>query len=144
MSEINNPTAEDLVKNVRFTLQRSNTVPMPIDPTLSNEGEAADAKATGDAIAAIAAVRNVNGETPDSAGNVIINATEIPMSDVPGAQTISEAMVAAQAQTGHTIKYETGGDETIKTVVDEVITAITDGCTQEEINELFEDWEEEA
>lgn len=141
MSELT-PTPEELVENIDLELEDNTTVPMPIDPTLSNEGEAADAKATGAAIAAIAAVKKVNGASPDGAGDVIINATNIPMSNAVGAQTIAEAMQSAQAQTGDVIKYEANKDDTIKSIVDGIITACTDGVTDEEIDAIFEDWEE--
>ena len=143
MSENTNPTAEQLVRNVTFRLQRSTVIPMPIDPTLSNEGEAADAKATGDAIAAIAAVKKVLNQSPDGTGNVTINATQIPMSAETGAQTISEAVLGVQAQTADTIYYVAGETDTVKSVVDGIITACTDGCTEDEIDEIFEDWEDE-
>lgn len=54
MSEVNNTSPESLddgIPEVTFTLQVSETVQSPVDPTLSIEGMAADAKATGDAIA---------------------------------------------------------------------------------------------
>ena len=141
MSE-NNPTPEELVENIDMEIEDSTVVPMPIDPTLSIEGEAADAKATGDAIAAIAAVKKVLNQGPDSSGNVAINATQIPMSSDAGAQTISEAVMGVQAQTADTIYYVSGETDTVKTVVDGIITACTDGCTDEEIDEIFEEDEE--
>lgn len=58
MSEINDvntsspESIDDGIPEVSFTLQVSETVQAPIDDTLSIEGMAADAKATGDAIAA--------------------------------------------------------------------------------------------
>ena len=53
MSETNNTPAsiDDGIPEVNFTLEVSDVVQAPIDPTLSIEGMAADAKATGDAIA---------------------------------------------------------------------------------------------
>jgi len=142
MSEIN-PTPEELVENIDMEVEDNTVVPMPIDPTLSNEGEAADAKATGDAIAAIAAVKKVLNQSPDGTGNVTINATQIPMSAETGAQTISEAVLGVQAQTADTIYYVSGETDTVKSVVDGIITACTDGCTDDEIDEIFDDWEDE-
>ena len=144
MSENTNPTAEQLVRNVTFSLQRSSVIPMPIDPTLSNEGEAADAKATGEAIAAIVAVKKVLGQIPDETGDVkTLNATMIPMTSEEGAQTISEAILGVQAQTADTILYVAGETDTVKSVVDGIITACTDGCTDDEIDAIFEEDEEE-
>lgn len=142
MSEIN-PTPEELVENIDMEVEDNTVVPMPIDPTLSHEGEAADAKATGDAIAAIAAVKKVLGQSPDGTGDVAINATQIPMSSEAGAQTISEAVLGVQAQTADTIYYVSGETDTVKSVVDGIINACTDGCTEDEIDEIFEDWEDE-
>ena len=34
-------------------------------------------------------------------------------------------------------------DETIKQVTDSIITAVTNGVTDEEIDAIFEDWEED-
>ena len=53
MSEVNNTPSsiDDGIPEVNFTLQVANTVQAPIDDTLTIEGMAADAKATGDAIA---------------------------------------------------------------------------------------------
>ena len=53
MSEINTPNSiDDGIPEVTFTVEVEQTVQAPIDPTLSTEGMAADAKATGDAIQA--------------------------------------------------------------------------------------------
>lgn len=54
MSELNNTpeSIDDGIPEVNFTLEVSQVVQAPIDDTLSIEGMAADAKATGDAIAA--------------------------------------------------------------------------------------------
>ena len=54
MSEVNNTPAsvDDGIPEVSFTLEVSNTTQSPVDDTLSIEGMAADAKATGDAIQA--------------------------------------------------------------------------------------------
>lgn len=41
------------IPEITFTLEVSETVQAPVDPTLSIQGQAADAKATGDAINAL-------------------------------------------------------------------------------------------
>ena len=55
MSEVNNTSPESIddgIPEVSFTLEVSETMQAPIDDTLTIEGMAADAKATGDAIQA--------------------------------------------------------------------------------------------
>ena len=55
MSEVNNTSPESIddgIPEVSFTLQVSETQQAPVDDTLTISGMAADAKATGDAIAA--------------------------------------------------------------------------------------------
>ena len=53
MSEVNTPASVDEgMPVVNFTMRTAEVVQAPIDPTLTIEGEAADAKATGEAIEA--------------------------------------------------------------------------------------------
>lgn len=138
MSEVN-PTAEELVRNVTFTLQRAAVVTVPIDPTLSIEGEAADAKAVGDAIADIDAAKSVNSQTPDTNGNVTLLASHIPMSSDVGAQTVAQAITAAQSVTGSTIMRTSETTETVEQGMQSIESAISTGCTNEEIDGLFEE-----
>ena len=51
MADTENSIIEEGIPEITFALSVSETVPSPVDPTLSIEGEAADAKATGDRIA---------------------------------------------------------------------------------------------
>ena len=96
MSENTNPTAEELIRNVTFTLQRHNTVPMPIDPTLSHEGEAADAKATGEAVAAAVDALSINGKSPVNKA-VTLYGSDITMDNQQGSPTVAQAIEAANS-----------------------------------------------
>ena len=140
MSEV---SSTDLVENITMEVDDADVVPAPIDPTLTHSGQAADAKAVGDALAAISSVKKVNGQSPNSSGEVTVLATQIPMSSATGAQTVSEAILSSQDKTGETIKYSSTSTETIKEVVDEIVEACTDGVSNEDIDGIFEDWSDE-
>ena len=95
MSEINmNEVVEEVVSD-------ATVMTVPIDDTLSVSGEAADAKAVGDALALKADASSViaitvNGEGPDNQGAILINGGEIPISDASGAGTIKAAVETIQ------------------------------------------------
>ena len=79
-------------------------ITVPIDDTLSNSGEAADAKAVGDALALKADASSVvaitvNGEGPDLQGAILIDGTDIPMSS-SDTTTLKAAVEAAAGRTG--------------------------------------------
>lgn len=101
MSEINNnSTAEELNEVVEEVVDDATVMTVPIDDTLSISGEAADAKAVGDALAnkigrgeALTRV-TVNGVQSDGSGNVNITGADIPMSSASGAATVGAAMDA--------------------------------------------------
>lgn len=159
MSELN-PSAEDLVKNVRFTIQRSNVIPMPIDPTLSIEGEAADAKATGDAIAGVIGNLRVNTKAPVN-NAITVYAGDIRMTDEAGSPTIAEAIGGAEGRDASSIMYDTDELITVKDALDDLYTSLetdvseiydeiaseVDGInatldselTEEQIDEIFEE-----
>ena len=77
----------DLNEAVEVTVHDSDVVTVPIDATLSNSGEAADAKAVGDALAEKAdksELQNaitVNGQEADNQGHIIVTADDIEMSE---------------------------------------------------------------
>lgn len=66
--------------NMRVT--QLTAVPVPVDPTLQNEGEAADAKAVGIALAGKASVAQadvkVNGQAKDINGEIDVYADNVP------------------------------------------------------------------
>lgn len=143
MSETNNSaTPEELVEEVSYTVEDASVIPTPIDPTLSISGEAADAKATGDAIVGIASTLKVNGKSGSAQGEFTIYAGDIKMSDAEGAQDISAAFESIQDRTAEDITYKSTDTATIAEVTDEIITAIEDGVPDEDIDAIFEDWED--
>lgn len=135
MSE--NVTVEDLVRNVTFTLQRANVIPTPVDPTLSNEGEAAEAKATGEAIAGVLGNLRVNTKAPVN-NAVVLYAGDIRMSDDEGAQTIVEAVESAGDRDASAIMYDTENLTTIKDALDEIYETIDSELTNDEIDAIFD------
>lgn len=142
MSENTNPTAESLVRNVTFSVERSSVVPMPIDPTLSNEGEAADAKATGDAIDAVFSGAKVNGKSFVDK-EATIYAGDVLMSDEEGAQTIKAAVEGISDKDASEIMYDPDNLVTIKGAIDGIKTEIDTELTSEEIDAIFDEVFEE-
>ena len=141
MSETN-PTAEELVRTVSFAVQRSTMIPTPLDTTLTHEGEAADAAAVGQAISQIAAVKKVNNQSPDANGDVSLLASHIPMNGDTGAQTVAEAIAAAQGATADTIKRTAQNEQTVEGALADIEDALTDGIGNEEVDAMFEEEEE--
>lgn len=137
MSE-NTPTADELVEEINLTVSDATIVPMPIDPTLSNEGEAADAKATGDAIDAVFSGAKVNNKAfTDKA--VTIYAGDIAMSDAEGAQTVSEAITSAASSTANDIMYDSDNLVSVKDAIDGIKEEIDTELTEDEIDAIFDE-----
>lgn len=137
MSE-NNPSAEELIRNVRFTIQRSNVIPMPIDPTLSIEGEAADAKATGDAIAGVISNLRVNEKAPVE-NAITIYGTDIVLSDAEGAPTLDEAIGGAADRDASEIMYDAENLITVKGALDDLYVQIDTELTEDQIDAIFDE-----
>ena len=119
MSEIN------LNEEVEEVVDDATVITVPIDDTLSISGEAADAKAVGDALALkadLSAVNTikVNNESADNQGQIYIDGTGIPMSGTD-ATTLQEAIAAEQGKTGGDIHLTS--DESSATVT-AAITAL--------------------
>lgn len=157
MSELN---TEELAENIAYTVDDAEVIPTPIDPTLSNAGEAADAKATGDAIAAVLNNVSVNGKAA-TAGAVTIYASDILMSSAQGAQdiaemmqdvggrtasdiiyadndTIHDAVEAIDAKTAEDILFDPDETDTISDVVGSVTTALEAGISNADIDDIFD------
>lgn len=97
----------DLNEGVTVVVEDATVITTPIDDTLSISGDAADAKAVGDALAQKADLSQivsikVNGQSPDQQGEILVNGTEIPMSGTDDT-TLKAAIEAAAGRTGATI-----------------------------------------
>jgi hypothetical protein len=119
MSEIN-PNEE-----VTVVVEDAEVITTPIDATLTISGDAADAKAVGDALAlkadasAINTIK-VNDESADNQGQILIDGTGIPMSD-EDETTLTAAIQAEQGKTAGDIPLTS--EEDSDTIAD-AITAL--------------------
>ena len=123
MSEINNN--EDLDEVFEEEMDDADVITVPIDATLSNSGEAADAKAVGDALAlkadasAINTIK-VNEQSADNQGQILIDGTGIPMSDTDET-TLTEAIQAEQGKTAGDIPLTSAEDsDTIADAIEDL------------------------
>ena len=94
---------------VNVTVQDSDVITVPIDATLTHSGEAADAKAVGDALALKAdksELQNaitVNGQEADAQGKIIVTAEDTKISD-SDSTTVKAAIEAAAGRTAEDIR----------------------------------------
>ena len=108
MSEIN------LNEEVEEVVDDATVMTVPIDDTLSISGEAADAKAVGDALAlkadasAINTIK-VNEQSADNQGQILLYGGDIPMSD-EDETTLAEAIAAEQGKTASDIPMTSAED----------------------------------
>ena len=96
--------SENLNDVVNEVVEDATVMTVPIDDTLSISGEAADAKAVGDALALKADASqvtgiSVNGQSADLQGKIIVDATEIEMSSTDNTK-VQAAIAAAAGRTG--------------------------------------------
>ena len=123
MSEIN------MNEEVTMVVEDATVITTPIDDTLTVSGDAADAKAVGDALALKADKSQltnvtVNGQAPDQQGAILIDGTDIPANDTDE-DTIAEALAALDAKTGADIAIDgESGADTIANVVSGIQTLI--------------------
>ena len=79
------PENDELNEVFEEELDEATVITVPIDDTLTVSGEAADAKAVGDALALKADLSavvdlDVNGQSADNQGHIIIDGTDVKMS----------------------------------------------------------------
>lgn len=132
------PTAESLVRRIRVGVRTSSVIPTPIDPTLSNQGEAADAYATGQAIAGVIGNLRVNGKGPTN-NAITVLAGDIPMSSEAGAASIADAIEDLQNKNAANIMYDTEENVTIKAALDGIYETLDSEMTEPEIDTIFEE-----
>lgn len=110
---------------------------VPIDDTLTVSGEAADAKAVGDALALKADLNqvtgiSVNGEHPDAQGAIIIDASEVPMTEAAGAKSVAEMILEGAARTAEDIAMGEEDDTTIADAIADTVKITAQELTAEE------------
>lgn len=124
MSELND--------TVQVTVSDSEVITVPLDTTLSNSGEAAEAKAVGDALALKAdrselqAAISVDGQTADNQGVILVYGEHIPMSGTDE-RTVQAAISAAAARTGADIPIsDAAGAPTIQAAIADGLAVTAD------------------
>lgn len=148
MSELIPENPEELLKTVHINIQQNtptvtrsvrsaDVIPIPIDPTLTHQGEAADAYATGQAIANMWNGATVNGKAPVNKAFTVY-ATEMLMNNQQGAQTVDQAIEAASGRTASDIMYDAENMITTKAAIDQIKTDIDSEITETEIDEIFD------
>ena len=136
MSELNNATPEELVEEIEREIEDATVIPTSVDPTLSIPGVAADAKATGDAVAGVINGMEINGQTATNKKFTVL-AEHIKMSGDSGAETVAQAIENVQNRDADEIVYDTGTLQTVKGAIDGIKTDMNTELTTEEIAEIF-------
>lgn len=156
----------NLNEEVRVVVEDAAVITTPIDDTLTISGDAADAKAVGDALALKAdkselqASIDVNGQSADNQGHIIVTAADtemsgtdpttvkdaieavaaktaedIPVSADPNAESIAEAIAGGAARTADRIAMSATDPTTVKAAVDALESRADDlGTAVENVN----------
>ena len=149
MSELIPENPEELLKTVHINIQQNtptvirsvrsaSVIPIPIDPTLTHQGEAADAYATGQAIANVWDGATVNGKAPVNKAFTVY-ATEMLMSSEQGAQNVAQAIENANGRTANDIMYDAENLTTVAGAIDGIKSDMGGEISEAEIDEIFEE-----
>lgn len=110
----------DGIPNINFEIDPAEVITVPIDDTLSIEGEAADAKAVGDALALkanrseLSTAIKVDGQSADAQGEIVLLASHIPMDASASPTYVSQKIAALEGRTGEDIPFDSSvGAQTI-------------------------------
>ncbi len=130
MSEIN------MNEEVVMVVEDATVITTPIDDTLTISGDAADAKAVGDALALKADLSQVtgitvNGQQADAQGAILIDGDEIPVSG-EDATTMAEKFAEIDARTGEDIPIDS--EESAEPIAD-VIGGIQDALAVDSVDD---------
>ena len=133
MSEvIENEELEDLDETFEEEMDDAEVITVPIDDTLSNSGEAADAKAVGDALALKAdkselqTTIKVNGQSADNQGLILVDGTQIEMSS-SDSRSVQEAVAAVDGKTAEDIPMSSeAGAQTIAQAISGSVSRTAD------------------
>lgn len=136
MSEINNPS--DLVEDVHFAVSDADVIPTPIDPTLSHQGESADAYATGQAIAGVISNLRINAKAPTN-NAITLYANDIRISDEVGADTIAEAIDSVGNRDASNVMYDSENLVSVKDALDGINETLDSELSEAEIDEIFDE-----
>ena len=123
--------ADDLNEVIEEVIDDASVITVPIDDTLSNSGEAADAKAVGDALALkadkseIQTSITVNGQSADAQGSIIVTAADTQISDTDQT-TVKAAIEAVDGKTAEDIPVSSSSSQTIKQALDTGATRTAD------------------
>ena len=121
--------SENLNEMVEVIVQDASVITVPIDDTLSNSGEAADAKAVGDALdlkadrSELQTAVTVNGQAADAQGKIIVTAADTKMSSSDNT-TVKAKIEAVDGKTAADIKVSS--DPTSQTIAQ----ALSSGATR--------------
>ena len=110
----------NLNEAVQVVVEDASVITVNIDDTLTVSGDAADAKAVGDALALkadkseLSTAIKVDGQSADAQGEIILLASHIPMDASATPQTVAQEIAGLKGRTGADIPFDgTAGAQTI-------------------------------